>query len=69
VFGLLDRSGKWQYLARFIARPDLSITQLAGLSKLTYENDEERVESVRNGIVENYPSAHTGIFKMFGCAE
>jgi hypothetical protein len=43
--------------------------QLAGLSKSTYENDEERVESVRNGIVENYPSAHTGIFKMFGCAE
>jgi hypothetical protein len=69
VFGLLDHSGKWQYFARFITRPDLSITRLARLSTSTYEIDEERVESVRNRILENYPSAHAGILKMFGRAE
>jgi hypothetical protein len=66
VFGLTDSSGYWQYLKRFVPRPNLSISQLAQLSSQVFESDEERIVFERDNIVKYFPYAHAGILEMFG---
>ncbi len=63
-FGL--RAKKWQYLTRFIKRPDLPLEELAELARGEYEAYENPLDWVRDRLAKYYEAAHAGILKMYG---
>ncbi|ALR10822.1 hypothetical protein MYCSP_04345 [Mycobacteroides saopaulense] len=59
------RAEKWQYLNRFVKRPDLPLEELASAARAEYESYANPLEWVRDRITRNYEAAHVGILQMY----
>lgn len=62
-FGL--RATKWQYLTKFVKRPDLPLEELISLARSDYEAYANPLEWVRGRIAKYYEAAHAGILEMY----
>ena len=64
-FGPHDRSGRWQYLARFALATDVSLEELVNSVSYEPKTDTQQLEWVKDSISEHFEAAHDGILKMF----
>ncbi|OBK15453.1 hypothetical protein [Mycobacterium asiaticum] len=64
VYGLFDRTGEWQYLARFADRAELA--ELIRSEGTGFPTEREELERIKTRIERFYPIAHAGILKMSG---
>lgn len=62
----MSTSKKWQFLTRFIPRPDLPLDQLASQARAEYESYAEPLKWVRARINAHYDEACVGILAMSG---
>ena len=60
------QANKWQYFGRFSKRPDVPLEELVLLTRAEYEAYGTPLVWVRDRIINNYDSAHTGIIEMYG---
>jgi hypothetical protein len=63
-FGLRSASKKWQYLTRFVKRPDLPLKELVKLARQEYESYGNPLEWVKARIEADFDAAHAGILNM-----
>jgi hypothetical protein len=63
-FGLRSASKKWQYLTRFVKRPDLPLKELVKLARQEYESYANPLEWVKARIEADFDAAHAGILNM-----
>jgi hypothetical protein len=67
VFGLYDRSGKWQYLPRFAIRQGVPLEEIMkDKAPVEFPTSAQFLESVRRRIEKYFPVAHAGILEMKG---
>ncbi len=67
VFGLYDRSGKWQYLPRFAIRRGVPLEEITkDKAPVEFPTSAQFLESVRRRIEKYFPVAHAGILEMNG---
>ena len=67
VFGLYDRSGKWQYLPRFAIRQGVPLEEIMkDKAPVEFPTSAQFLESVRRRIEKYFPVAHAGILEMTG---
>lgn len=59
------RAERWQYLNRFVKRPDLPLEELVSAARAEYESYANPLEWVRDRITKNYEAAHVGILQMY----
>lgn len=65
-FGL--RAERWQYLTRFVERPNLPIDELIQSARAEYESYPNPLQWVRDRIANSYEQARSGVLKMYGSA-
>lgn len=63
VYGLFDRTGAWQYLARFADRAELA--ELIKSEGTGFPTEQESLTRIRTRIERYYPLARDGIRQMF----
>lgn len=62
-FGL--RAKKWQYVTRFVKRPDVPLDKLAELARNEYKAYANPLDWVRDRLERYYEAAHAGILEMY----
>jgi hypothetical protein len=65
IFGLYDRSYRWQYLAKFSPAPNMSLEELVQSVSYEAKTDTEQLLWVKDQIGQYYRAAHAGILEMF----
>jgi hypothetical protein len=60
-FGLRSTSKKWQYLTRFVKRPDLPLKELMRMARHEYESFDNPLEWVKARLEADFDAAHAGI--------
>lgn len=65
-FGLLSDSGRWQFLTRFVERPDLPLAEIASRARAEYENRANPLEWVSDRIDRFYDVALAGMKELYG---
>lgn len=63
VFGLYDRSGKWQYLPMFAIRQGVPPEDTRDAGSPKFPTTAQSLESVRRRIEKFFPIAHDGILE------
>jgi hypothetical protein len=66
VFGLYDRSGKWQYFPRFAIRQGVPLEDIRDVDLPRFPTTSQSLEWVHRRIEKYFPVAHDGILEMGG---
>ena len=67
VFGLYDKSAKWQYLPRFAIRQGVPIEEIKKYNpSVKFPSTAQFLESVRARINKFFAIAHAGVLEMGG---
>lgn len=66
IFGLYDKSYRWQYLAKFSPAPDMSLEELVQSVSYKSKTDMEQLLWVKDQIEQYYQAARTGILDQYG---
>ena len=67
-FGLLSKTKRWQFLTRFVRRPDLPLAELAEQARLELESFADPLEWVNDRIQRYYEVALAGMTAKYGNA-
>lgn len=68
-FGLLSETKRWQFLTRFVKRPDLPLSEIAEKARLEYESYANPLEWVRDRIDKYYDIALAGMVRKYGLVD
>lgn len=63
-FGPLSKSKRWQFLTKFVARPDLPLDELARAARVDFESHALPLQWVKARIEACYPEARDGVLAM-----
>jgi hypothetical protein len=66
IFGLYDRSHRWQYLAKFSPTPNVPLEELVRSVSYKSKTDKEQLLWVKDQIGQHYQAAHLGILDQYG---
>lgn len=65
-YGLRSRTKLWQFLGRFVARPELPLDELARTARLEHDRHETPLHWVRSIIEKHFDAAHAGMLERSG---
>lgn len=68
-FGLLSKTKRWQFLTRFVKRPDRPLPEIAEKARLKYKSYANPLEWVSDRIDKYYDVALAGMVRNYGSAD